>query len=185
MRASWFHGNYPMAFRQLIDSLDFAYGGMELHGEVQWLELPRLRDVLVDSAHNHAHKLSFALRGYQHKNSSPMLVLTLSGACELICQRCLQKFLYSVNLTHSLLLVTDEKLSDLAIEDEPAEVDSIAASTHLDVLNLLEEEFLLSLPFAPKHADEFCGIFAAQGVVDVKKSSERNPFSALAGLKLK
>ena len=77
MRASWFHGNYPMALRQLIDSLDFAYGGKELHGEVLWLELPRLRDVLVDSAHNHAHKLRFTLRGYQHKNSSPMLVLTL------------------------------------------------------------------------------------------------------------
>ncbi len=193
MRASWFHSNSPMALRQLLDSLDFAYGGKELHGEVPWLELPRLRDVLVDSAHNHAQKLNFTLRGYRHKNDSPMLALTLSGACELICQRCLQKFLYSVNLTHSLLLVTDEKLSDLAIEDEPAEVDSIVASTHLDVLDLLEEEFLLSLPFAPKHADESCENLAALGVMDAKnkgvvevtKGTERNPFAALAGLKLK
>ena len=182
MRASWFRDNSHVDSLQPIDSLDFARSNKELCGSVLWTKMPRLKGVLADSEYNNTSKLDFIVRGYLDKANRPTLALTLSGACHLCCQRCLQNVLHPVNLTKKLLLVAASKLNTLAIVDEPTEMDYIPINAHLEVLDLLEEEFLLSLPFAPKHDIGACDI----SVVDKKTNfGERNPFAILASLKLK
>ncbi|MEQ1813761.1 MAG: YceD family protein [Candidatus Nitrotoga sp.] len=182
MRASRFHGNSHLDSLQPINSLDFARSNKELCGAVSWTKMSRLKDVLANSEFNNTGKLDFIVRGYLDKANRPTLALTLSGACHLCCQRCMLQVLHPVNLTKKLLLVTDSELNNLAIVDEPAEIDYIPMNAHLDVLDLLEEEFLLSLPFAPKHDIDTCDASVAG-----KKTNfnERKPFAMLVDLKLK
>ena len=61
--------------------------------------------------------------------------------------------------------------------DEDDDMDAIEAEPQLDVLALIEEELLLDLPFAPRHADGKCA--TATNELQQKAS----PFAVLAGLK--
>ena len=160
-----------MFTRPFIDSLDFARRGGEISGEVPMAELPRMADLLTDFE----GKISYALHGLFGKDSKPRLALTLNGTCNLRCQRCLNTLVYPIELVSNLRLVTEDELDSTDIEDD--EVDSIPAEKRLDVLALLEEELLLSLPIAQKHALDECEI----AVAGLQRSD--NPFAVLAGLK--
>ena len=163
-----------MFAQHFIDSLDFAYNGKEIKGEVPLIEMPRLQDKLVAPE----GVISFVVRGYQDKNDQPMLEVTLSGLCQLCCQRCLNTLAYPLQLSSHLRLVPEGELNEFA--DEEDEQDSITADQRLDVLALLEEEILLSLPFAPVHPLGTC-----QSVAEGLDRSVKNPFAVLAGLKSK
>ena len=158
-----------MFARPFIDSLDFARRGEEIHGEVPVAELPRLNDMLASPE----GKIGYVLRGLSGKDGKPQLELSLDGLCILRCQRCLNGLNYPVKLVSKLRLVSDGDESDV----DGDEMDSIPVDKHLDVLSLLEEEMLLSLPIAPKHAMGECQ-FAAEGL-----ARPENPFAVLAGLK--
>lgn len=160
-----------MFTRPFIDSLDFAHRGGEVSGEVPVAELPRMADMLADSA----GKISYVVRGLTGKDGKPQLELILDGVCNLRCQRCLNALSYPVKLVSRLRLVSEGEVDNADIEDD--EVDSIPAEKRLDVLALLEEELLLSLPIAPKH-----GLGACQVAVEGLNRSN-NPFAVLAGLK--
>ena len=157
--------------RPFIDSLDFAHKGMEISAEVPIAELPRMAELLTDQV----GKISYKLHGFEGNDGKPMLKLTLSGVCNLRCQRCLTTLIYPIELVSNLRLVSEGELDESDIEDD--EVDNIPADKRLDVLALLEEELLLSLPIAPKHEAGVCQI-AAEGI-----SRSASPFAALTGLK--
>jgi uncharacterized protein len=160
-----------MFTRPFIDSLDFARRGGELSGEVPVAELPRMTDLLADSE----GKISYVLRGLAGKDGNPQLELIVDGVCNLRCQRCLNALTYPIKLVARLRLVSEGEVDNTDIEDD--EVDSIPAEKRLDILALLEEELLLSLPIAPKH-----GLGECQIAVDGLNRSN-NPFAVLAGLK--
>ena len=164
-----------MFARHFIDSLDFARNGRDLRGEVAVADLPRLQDMLAVPEGT----ISYVVRGYQDKDGKPKLEVTLDGMCQLRCQRCLNALAYPVKLVSRLLLVDEKDLGEPSLEEE--ELDSIQADKHMDVLALLEEEILLSLPLAPKHPADACQ--PAAGGVDLPMA-ERKPFAILAGLKI-
>jgi uncharacterized protein len=161
-----------MFAQHFIDSLDFARKGREMQGEVQLAEMPRLQDKLAVSE----GKISFVVRGMQDKNGLPMLELTLNGLCQLRCQRCLGELAYPVQLHSCLRLAQAGELDEFSVDED--EQESITADPRLDVLALLEEEILLSLPFAPAHP-----VGACQPLMKGSDRSERSPFAVLAGLK--
>jgi len=74
-----------------------------------------------------------------------------------------------------LRLVSEGEIDSTDIEDD--EVDSIPNEKHLDVLGLIEEELLLSLPIAPKHDEGECEV-VVEGL-----NRSNNPFAVLASLK--
>ncbi len=162
-----------MFARHFIDSLDFARQGGELRGEVPVAELPRLQDVLADSEGN----IRYMVLGLLDKGNKPALEITLDGQCVLRCQRCLEGYTYPLHLSSRLLLEREERpLDESSLAEEGT--DSIVADEHLDVLALLEDEILLSLPFAPKHPSGDC-----RQVTENQAESSRNPFAILSGLK--
>ena len=163
-----------MFARHFIDSLDFACKGSEIQGEVPLTEMHRLQDKLAVPE----GKISYVVRGFQDRNGKPMLEVALTGLCQLRCQRCLDRLAYPIQLSSRLLLVQESELDEFS--DEGDEQDSIPADNRLDVLALLEEEILLSLPFAPAHPSGACQL-VAEGL----GRSEKNPFAVLAGLKNK
>jgi len=101
------------------------------------------------------------------------LEVSLNGVVHLRCQRCLGDLEYPIEVSSRLKLASVEELD--AVDDD--EDEYIEASSQLDVIGLVEDELLLSLPFAPRHPGGACGS-VSEGL---KQSA--NPFAALAGLK--
>ncbi len=100
-------------------------------------------------------EISYFVRGLPDKDGKPMLEVTVEGLCHLRCQRCLNGFAYPIKLFSRLQLAQASELDEFSVEEND-EADSIVADKHLDVLNMIEEEILLSLPFAPKHPSGAC-----------------------------
>ena len=163
-----------MFARPFIDSLDFARNGSEISGVVPVTEMPRLLDALENSQ----GILSYTVRGGLDRRGDPLLDVSIAGQCQLRCQRCLNAMDYPVRLDVRLMLRDQTGLD--ALGDDEDECDSILAEAQLDVLDLLEEEILLSLPIAPRHDDP--GVCqAADGKSGLRET--KNPFAVLAKFK--
>lgn len=158
-----------MFARPLIDALEFAGNGREIRGEIPIRELSRLDDMLLDSAGT----LAYVVRGARI-NDRDVLQVSLNGVVHLRCQRCLGDLEYPIEVSSRLKLASAEELDAVDDEDED---EYIEASSQLDVIGLVEDELLLSLPFAPRHPDGACSP-VGEGL---KQSA--NPFAVLAGLK--
>jgi len=158
-----------MFARPLIDALEFAGNGREIRGEIPFKELSRLDDMLLDSD----GMLAYELHG-SRLNDRNVLDVSLNGVVHLRCQRCLADLEFPIKVSSRLKLASTEELDAVDDEDED---EYIEASSQLDVIGLVEDELLLSLPFAPRHPDGACSS-VSEGL---KQSA--NPFAVLAGLK--
>jgi uncharacterized protein len=167
-----------MYARSFIDSLGFARNGQHLSGELPVAELPRLLDMLETPQGN----LHYTVQGGVDKQGIPFLDVGVIGLCRLRCQRCMNGLDYPVRLNARLLL-RDQAGLDALDEDvaggSEEEFDSILADTHLNVLDMLEEEILLSLPIAPKHELGACRATDGENT----QRNEKSPFAELAQLK--
>ena len=162
-----------MYARPFIDSLDFAGKRQEISGEVPITELPRLHDILE----NQQGILSYRIRGGVDNQANHFLDVSVNGRCRARCQRCLKGMDYPIQLDTRLLLRDQAGLDALGEKDD--EFDSVLAEVQLDVLKLLEDEILLSLPIAPRHEQGACQL----AVGSSRQQDERHPFAALAKLK--
>jgi uncharacterized protein len=107
-----------------------------------------------------------------------MLQILVQGLINLRCQRCLGKYAHALELQADLLLAQDE--NELARLDEDESVDCILATANMDVLALIEDEIILSLPLSPRHGESECAIDKP----DSDDAAEERPlFAALAALK--
>lgn len=146
---------------------------MQMDAEVPFAALSRLTDVLDDTQ----GVLKFSLKGAMDEQGNPVLDVSMDGLCHLRCQRCLQGMDYTIRHDTRLMLRDEDELDEL--QDDDDEFDSILADPHLDVLELLEEEILLSLPIAPRHEPGVCQAAASESV----QQEERHPFAVLEKLK--
>jgi len=155
----------------VIDSLEFARTGQTLSGSLPLAGLTRLKDSLYDAA----GEVRFSVKGGHDTRRRPVLKLEISGTLCLQCQRCMGVLEYPLRVANTLLLVAGEA-GGFTDED----LEWIAASATQDVPTLVEDEILLSLPYAPRHEEAQCG-GASEGAV-----SERDgtiAFARLAALK--
>ncbi len=139
----------------------------------------RVRDRLAQAAG--AAMVSWRIEGGHDALGRPALTLTVQGNLPLECQRCLQPFDTAIEQRSELLLARDE--AELAkLDAEEREV--VLASAPLDAMTLIEDELLLSLPFAPMHPEAQCP--APAQAAESGGEPERNtpsPFARLAALK--
>ena len=84
------------------------------------------------------------------EHGRPGLRLKVSGTLTLRCQRCLEPMAFEVQ--------TDEMLGLAAtlaeIHDEPADAhgpDRVVAGKEMALRELIEDELILALPYAPRH----------------------------------
>jgi DUF177 domain-containing protein len=140
-----------MSAQAVIDSLEFARTGQTLQGSLAIPELKRLKESLAD---DHG-QIDFAVKGARDGRRRPVLTLEISGNLHLQCQRCLGLLEYPLQLSNTLLLVGAGEVAAGDLDDEDAEW--IEASGELDVALLVEDEIILSLPYAPRHAEGACG----------------------------
>ena len=159
----------------VINNIEFARKALELHDRIAVSQFSRLQD-LLNSADG---MLDCRLKGSVNAAGKATLALQVRGEVQLQCQRCMEPFVFSLGIDETYVIVTDEAMIPISIEDEAtAEEDFIVADAQMRVLDLIEDEVLLALPYAPKHDDAICG--ADETMDGLKKPS---PFAVLQGLK--
>ena len=139
-----------MSAQAVIDSLVFARTGQALQGSLAVPELKRLKESLADDQ----GQIDFAVKGARDARRRLVLALEISGNLHLQCQRCLGLLEYPLRLSNTLLLVGAGEVAAGDLDDEDAEW--IEASGELDVALLVEDEIILSLPYAPRHEAGTC-----------------------------
>ena len=98
--------------------------------------------------------------GRVDQRGSLSLHVSISGAVGLTCQRCLGSMPYTVEVERTLYLARNE--AELERLDALPDSDAIQAGERLSLVDLVEDEVLLSLPLAPMHAEGECSITGAQ-----------------------
>ncbi len=140
-----------MSARTVIDSLEFVRSGRTMRGEVAVATLERL----AESLHDTGGSISYTLTGSFDSRRRPRLMLQASGLLRLQCQRCLGLLEFPLEIANTLVLLDKGDAAEAGLDD-PLAPEAIEASPELDVDGLIEDEILLSLPFAPRHAEGAC-----------------------------
>jgi len=157
----------------VIDSLEFARTGQMLRGSLPLPGLTRLRDSLADTLGT----VGFEVTGGTDSRGRPILTVVIHGMLHLRCQRCLEALDHPLQVLNTLLLVAAGNAAVGALDDEDTEW--VEASRELDLAMLIEDEILLSLPYAPKHAEGTCRSLGSA----VADGAAQTAFAKLAELK--
>ena len=162
--------SHQPAHQPVIDGFEFASAGATQQGVWLLRDFPRLRDMLATDA----GEVAYEVRGVRDERGRPGLRLKVRGRLSLRCQRCLESMPFEVQTDETLVLAAT--LAE--IHAEPADVhtpDRVVAGREMALRELIEDELILALPYAPRH--EYC---VAAGADD---AAERNsPFAGLRGL---
>lgn len=160
--------------KRTIDVFELAREQGSVAGQIEDADLPRLAPLLARPE----GRIWFQIQGRTDANGRSAAALQLKGELKLTCDRCGSVLDWPLEASVGFFFVQDEQqLSALPIEvdgDEP-----LLGSRHFDLLDLVEEQTILSLPISPRH--EHC-----QRPVQADRGSEdaaRRPFATLAVLK--
>ena len=115
-----------------------------------------------------------------------ILELAVKGHIHLVCQSCLQDCGLDLAQDSRFVMVASEDEAD-AFPMEDDQQEPLVASQHFDLLGLIEDEILLSLPLIPKHLEGACQAHGSsfRGSKGAEDASEKpqNPFNILKNMK--
>jgi uncharacterized protein len=94
--------------------------------------------------------------GRVDQRGSLSLQLAVSGEVQLTCQRCLGSMPYKVDVERTLYLARNE--AEMERLDALPDSDAIQAGETLSLVDLVEDEVLLSLPLSAMHAEGECPV---------------------------
>jgi uncharacterized protein len=155
-----------------FDAFELAARGGTLEGTVDVADLQRAADSLAPGD----GRVAWRIAGSADPVGRPALEVALTGTVPLECRRCLESFAWPVAQRTLLLLARDE--GELARLDEGDEHEVVLAAAALEAAALVEDELLLSLPFAP-----CCDRAACAGEAAAAPAPVASAFGALAALK--
>lgn len=159
---------------QIVDSFEFCRSAEQASGSTPVAEFKRLCADLAEPG----GELRWSFKGGKHADGEPQLVMEVAGEVRLVCQRCLMPYAQALQSRSTLVLAADEAQAD-DIEErlDDDSIDVIVGSKAMDLMVLVEDEALLSLPLSPRH--EVC-----PGVVPASQDGkEESPFAMLKQLK--
>lgn len=154
----------------VIDGFEFASAGASKEGDWPLSDLPRLRDLLASDA----GEVHYRIDGVRDARGRPALRVRVRGTLQLRCQRCLEAMPYPAGTDETLVLAA----SLAEIHAEPADAhaaDRVVAGKDMPVRDLVEDELILAVPYAPRH--ESCN---ARSSPDAE--TKPSPFAGLRGL---
>lgn len=161
-----------------LDLLDAAEAGRELRGRVALADLERVLQLLASTA----GALEVEMHLGRDADGTYFLSGSIHGSVILQCQRCLEDMSRELAIDFRLGLVrSQEAAARLSSSYEPLIVTAEPAS----IADIVSEEVLLALPFAPVHADTDACHGLLENYQATHGAERENPFAVLAGLKQK
>lgn len=144
-----------------------------MRGEVKLAELGRLPNGVLNQDAMLAYRLSF----YRDASGACVVEAEIDANLIMDCQRCLQPVTVAVH-QRTLLAITKitEEIQSLDARYEPFAL----AGDELCIMQLLEDELLLAVPFSPLHPEAECA--GKQALDKINTEARPGPFAALAGL---
>jgi uncharacterized protein len=118
----------------------------ETHSDVS--DFPRLAQEFTQGA------LFCRVTGQADQRGNMSLQMTIHGEVVLTCQRCLGDMQHVVQIERTVNLARNE--TELERLDALTDSDAILVGEALDLVDLVEDEVLLSLPLAAMHAEGEC-----------------------------
>jgi uncharacterized protein len=159
-----------MSHQPTIDGFEFASAGATREGVWPLRDFPRLRDVLAADEGEVAYEIS----GVRDERGRPSLRLKVKGTLSLRCQRCLEPMAFQVQTDETLVLAAT--LAEIHAEPADAQApDRVVAGKEMPLRELIEDELLLAVPYAPRH--ESCS-----GAETESRSDKVLPFAKLRNL---
>ena len=136
-------------------------------------ELPRLRELVASPA----GELRYTVTAHRDAQGRKVVSCIIEGFVFLTCQTTLEEFRHGVSIDDRLVLV-DTEAELPPIEEESDAEDYLVADGPLDILGLVEDAVLLSLPMVPRKP----GREEAQSGRP-RSEGGGSPFAALASLR--
>lgn len=137
-----------------VDPWRFCRDGQSWETRTEVAAFPRL-------AHEFTQGTLFCrVVGRVDQRGSLSLRLAVNGEVELPCQRCLGDMPHKVDVERTLYLARNE--AEMERLDALPDSDAIQAGETLNLVDLVEDEVLLSLPLATMHAEGECPVVGAQ-----------------------
>ena len=130
-----------------FDALKLARHAGTIAGSLDARELPNLADTLVTG--DDPVPITWSIEGRKSAEGRPSLWIDIAGSAPLVCQRCLGRLDWPVDQAIEVLLAADER--ELAALDVASDDEVILADSAVDAAELVEDELVLTLPFAPMH----------------------------------
>ena len=130
-----------------FDAFRLSRRGGTIGGSVDARELPNVAESLTPG--DDPVPLRWTIEGHASPEGRPSLAIGIEGSVPLVCQRCLGTIDWPVSQATEVLLAADER--ELARLDADTESEVILADHPLEPAVLVEDELVLTLPFAPRH----------------------------------
>ncbi len=164
----------PSDLSQSVDPLRLAKSRKRIEGSLQLDSFERLKNVLLENSDKLQYSLSFDF----DESGTCIIESTIDGRIMLECQRCLEPVVVEIHKNSLLGVVRDKNESDaLDNKYEPLQLDEETFS----VVDLIEDELLLSIPISPLHAENECS--GKEILEQINADAKPRPFAALAALK--
>ncbi|MFD0966528.1 23S rRNA accumulation protein YceD [Seminibacterium arietis] len=162
------------------DPIKNAQRRLDYEGYYSSTQLKRLTESVVNVFSEAQVTLSFFI--------DPQKLVVMKGHAkvdvELECQRCGESFYQTLDCEFTYSPVSNlDRLEELPEIYEPVELNEFG---EIDLIGLIEDEFLLALPIVPKHSSNICKQIESEqifGELPEELSKKPNPFAVLASLK--
>ena len=168
-------------FPERIDPYKFARIGESLSGEIAVARMNRLGTSLDNDSGNVEFDLTFG-----RKERARVATGKFKAEVKMICQRCLNQVNVPVRGEVQLeFVVVEEGEEPLARLEDQGYDTVLVINDSLSLVELIEDEVLLALPFSPLHEEGVCPDNAIVEKLQVTNEDpdRPNPFAVLAKLK--
>ncbi len=166
-----------------LDVKAFAKAQMHLEGDTPVVEFERLAEDCVGEVSSHVTwSAQGAMEPDQSGKDAAWLHLEAKATVPLTCQRCLHPVPVELLIEQDFRFVADEATA--LAEDEESEEDLLVLEDSFDLMALIEDELLMSLPLVPMHPS----CLSEQAPTSKEEEAiltevKPNPFAVLASLK--
>ncbi|MBA2654841.1 MAG: DUF177 domain-containing protein [Gammaproteobacteria bacterium] len=158
-----------------IDPIQLADTKKSLKGELPLSEMDRLKDLIYGNAGTVLIDFKFG----RDILKFPYVRGSIKTGFEVICQRCNSPMSLTLNIAVEVSPIRNDEEAELL----PKNYDPLLlAGDTVELMPMVEEEILLSIPLVPKHSLNECNVKSSTFVECKDEKDKKNPFDELKKL---